>query len=241
MLKPILIGIDPGVSGGGIAVLKDGKLYTYKMPEKFKDINELLKPFGRGKCTIEMINSRPNFSPFANKRMEPLLKNYERVKDALEVNEIEYQEVAPGTWQKYHDLVLPRGKGEKGMVQEYERLKVLKDEQKRLPIHLSIENKVENDVVWSLDVKYLLETSGREAARKCLKDDYWHFTKADLKKAIKEVEAEITKIKAKEKQIRKNRYKAKAQTYLEGSGIKATLWNCDAILLLLYQKYNPIN
>jgi len=232
------IGIDPGISAGCISVFDNGKLHIFKMPEKFMEINELLKPFGCGKASIEQINSRPNFSPFANKRMEPLIKNVEHLKNAMEINRIEYKEVAPSTWQKYHGLILPKGIGEKGM--DYDELLRLEKELKHLEIHRSIETKVQNDVVYSENIKFILETSGKLAARKALCDSFTYFSKYDINKAIEETEKSIAKFKSQEKVIRKKRY----QTYItkklksEGYDKKIPLWQSDSLCILLYQINN---
>jgi len=234
-----LLGIDPGVSGGGIAILNNGILKTYRMPESFQEIHDLLKPFGgmpgdnRIRCTIEMLNIRPNQNPFINARMEPLRTNFNRLKDALRMCNIGFQEIGPTTWQNWHNLTLPKGTYEKGI--DIELFKKLKKDLKHLEIHRSIESKVPNHEIIVGDVRYILETSGRLEARKALCDNYAYFSKYDLNKAIEETEKEIEKFKAKEKQIRKNRYKARASQL---AGRKVSLWESDAILLLLYQKYN---
>lgn len=233
-----LIGIDPGISAGCISILDNGKLFNFKMPEKFMEINELLKPFGCGKASIEMISSRPSFSPFANKRMEPLLKNVEHLKDAMQINRIEYKEVAATTWQKYHGLILPKGVGERGM--NYDELEKWNKELKHLQIHRSIESNVPNDVVYADDIKYILETSGKLPARKALCDDFAYFSKYDLNKAIEETEKSISKFKSQEKVIRKKRYLTYITKKLKAEGCdkKIHLYQADSLCILLYQIHN---
>lgn len=244
-LKPPFIGIDPGVSNGGIAVLEytiDGpKLRTHKMKESFSDLKELLKPYGgspfdkRCRCSIELITMRPGQDSFKTARMQPLLLNFNRLKDVLTELYIPFQEVAPVTWQKYHRLILPK-ESEKGV--DYEKLRRLKKEAKQIPLHLAIERNSTNDVVLSENVKYILSTSNKKEAREALNDDFAFFSKNDLNLALKEIEKEIEKIKNHEKRVRKNRYKAKASQY---ANRKVVLWEADAILILLYQKYNIKN
>ncbi len=245
MSKIILakIGIDPGVSNGGISALVQTtngfKLVHHKMAESFRDIKELLKPYAGSpfetetRCSVEKLSMRPMQSAFITARMQPMIRNFDRIKDALTDLDIPYQEVAPVTWQKYHNLTIPKN-SEKGV--DYERLSKLKKDAKQIPLHSAIERNILNDVVLTEHVKYILSTSGRKAARIALKDDFAYFTKFDLNKGLKEIEKEIDKIKNKEKQVRKKRYQARAQKIIGG---KVTLWQADAILLLTYEKYNP--
>lgn len=235
-----LIGIDPGISAGCITVLENGVLKTFRMKESFKEIKEILKPFGgspddtRIRCSIEKLNIRPMGNPFMNARMEPMRRNFDRLKDALLECNIPFQEVAPATWQKYNNLVLPKGVGEKGL--NYADLDKHKKELKHLQVHLSIERNVPNDVKIVNDIRYILETSGKLEARKALLDGFSYFSKYDLVLAIKETEKTIEKFNNQEKRIRKNRYKKRAS---ELAGRKVALWEADAILILVYQKYNP--
>jgi len=296
-----IIGIDPGMQVG-ISVLKQTlsglKLESHKMRDDFMKIVELLKPHGglpgnnECRCSIEQINMRPNNNPFANSAMQPLFDNVRDLKNALKINNIVFQEVAPVTWQKYHNLVLPK-ESEKGV--DYPRLRELKKESKQIPLHQAIENRTPNNVVITEKIKYILNKSGAQEARKALNDGYAYFTKYELNTSLKEAEKEIGKILAHEKHIRKNRYKKKAFWYVSsasswgekkikaiseksssitiGKGkkkrpitieeiedyakggynvselflsvlskiikVKVTLKECDAILILLYQKYNP--
>ena len=204
-----LIGIDPGLAGC-ISILDNGNLINIRMPETFKEISNVLRPYGRGKCSLEQINLRPNFNPFANARMDSLKENFVNIKNALDINEIEYKLVSPVTWQKYHGLILPKGVGEKGI--DYRLLKQYENDLIHLKTHLSIETKSANDIIINDNIKYILETSGKEEARKQLNDDFYNFNKLSLKIAIKEAEKDIEKFKAKVKTVRKNRYKEYANS-----------------------------
>ena len=233
-----LIGIDCGLNGS-ISVLENGKLTVFRMKEEFKDILEILKPYGgmptdkRIRCAVEQLNIRPNQNPFINARMEPMKINYNRVQDALRVSNIPFQLVSPQTWQKFHNLTLPKGEGEKGL--DYSIVEKYKDELKHLQIHASIESRTPNYEIIVGNVKYILQTSGRKEARRALCDDFTYLSLYDLNNAIKQTENEIEKFYNHEKTIRKNRYKSLAAKY---TGRKVTLWECDSILILLYQKYN---
>lgn len=204
MIKQVEIGIDPGLRGC-ISVLDNGVLTNFKMPETFKEISNLFKPYGRGKASLEQINLRPNFNQFANSRMDVLKENFVNLKNALDVNEIEYQLVSPKTWIKFHGLSLPKGQGEKGL--DYSIFDGYEKDMRHLKTHLSIETNVPNDEIVVGEVKHILDTSGKFEARKMLCDDYTYLSKSDLKKAIEEVENSMAKFRSHEKTIRKNRYK----------------------------------
>ena len=192
-----IFGIDPG-TGGGIAELKQTsegmKLITHKMPSTFMGIVELFKPHAglpddtEIRASIELISQRPNFSPFANSRMQPLFDNVRDIKNALEINNIPYQEVSPRTWQKKLQLITPNNK-EKGV--DYEELKKLKNELKTIQKHISIQNNKDLDKIKNQDVIYILENNGKKEARKALNDTYWDWSKYDLNKHCKEIEKDI--------------------------------------------------
>lgn len=202
-----VLGVDCGLAGC-ISVRLNGTLTNYRMKESFADIKAILRPFGgdlldkRVRCSVEQLNIRPMGNPFMNARMQPMIRNYERIQDALRDCNIPFQLVSPRTWIKFHGLVV---KQEKNL--DYNILDSLKKDLRHLVTHLKIENNVKNDKVIAGDVKHILESSGKHEARKMLCDDYLFFTKSQLKKAIEETEKEIGKFNAKEKQIRKSRYK----------------------------------
>ena len=241
-MKP-RIGIDPGLSGS-IAVFENKQLKIFKMQEELQDIIEILKPYAQHPedneciCSLEQLTSRPQKNAFITSRMQPMAINYHRIQDALKMLNIPYQLVSPKTWQSFHQLTLPRGYGEKGL--DYNILKQLNSDIKHYKSHLFIETNVPNDVVIADNVKHILETSGKEEARKMLCDDFLNFSKYDLNMAIQEAEKEIQKFLNREKTIRKNRYKKRAQNILDGENYpkKVTLAEADAILLLLYQINN---
>ena len=114
-----IIGIDPGSSGGiTYSKVEDNKLLevptVIKMPKTFEDMNNsflsLTEDLDRCLCFIEKVNIRPSDmqggKAFA---MMKMMKNYERLKDALRLNNIGFIEVHPSTWQSYLKLKLPKG------------------------------------------------------------------------------------------------------------------------------------
>ena len=236
-----IIGIDPGVSAGGIAVYYNGKVETFKIKESLKDIMDILRPFKgmpgdeQVRCSIEKLSSRPSFNPFANKRMEPLTVNCTRLKDALTLLDIPFREVAPITWQKWNGLTLPRGTREKGLDSEYDELIELKKDLDAIPKHIAIARNKKTDKSIEGEIRYILERDGQLSARKALNDKFTYFTLADLRRTQKDIEKDIEKINNKIKRYRKNRYKERASKIL---GRKATLWEADAVLILNYEFYN---
>ncbi len=114
-----IIGIDPGASGAiTYAQVEDNKLSmipkVFKMPKTFEEMNHLFMDISgdldRCLCFIEKVNMRP--SDMAGGRafgMMKLMKNFERLKDAMRINKIGFIEVHPTTWQNYLKLKLPKG------------------------------------------------------------------------------------------------------------------------------------
>jgi len=202
-MKATILGIDPGVSAGCICALENGVLYFHKMPESLKDIRSILMKYGghpsdtKVRCAIEKLSSRPLQNPIKAKRMEPMLRNYDRIKDALIDCNIQFREVAPRKWQSFRPLGLIVS-GEKGI--DYDEFKALKKELK--------------------EIDKLYPYLNKKA-------------KSDLKISL---EKDIETIKRKETQIRKKRYQKKA-IFFTGDP-KLPLWKADALLILMYQKYN---
>lgn len=205
------IGCDPGSTNGCFSILDKGQLHNFRMVESFGDMMKILRPYGGApgdtivRCSIERIYINPRSRPAINANMQILKTNYERIMAALEANNIPYEIVEAHSWQKFHSLILPKGKGEKGL--DYSILQALDKDLKHLQIHLNLEKNVANNVVYEGETKHILESSERFNARKMLCDDFLYFNKNQIQEAIKETEDEIKKFKAKEKTIRKNRYK----------------------------------
>jgi hypothetical protein len=212
------IGIDPGISAGAIAITLGKEIIFHKMPDNFRDIKEILKRYAmpnlddKASCYIEKLNQRPLQNPFTNARMKPMYDNVRDLQNALMDCNIKYKEVYPREWQKHHNLIIPSNIGEKGV--DYERMGKLKNEQKKIERHLKIDSDLE---------------------RRMQNDDYVFFTKKELRKALKEIEKEMSAIKTKESYIRKKRYKEYAESLYKG---KLTMWQADAYLILKYQKDN---
>ena len=93
--------------------------------------------------------------------MMKLIKNFDRLKDAMKINDIGYIEVHPTTWQNYLGLKLPKGQEEekkdrknryKAVAQEqYPNVKVnLKNCDALLMITFGI-RKLQNDIEYILN------------------------------------------------------------------------------------------
>ena len=95
------LGIDPGKHGGFALISHDEIVLAWPMPETEVGIGKLfknrLKPAGISKCLIEKVHSMPKdgkASAFKFGRNAGLLIGM------LIAHEIEYEEIAPQTWQQ---------------------------------------------------------------------------------------------------------------------------------------------
>jgi len=118
----IIIGIDPGAQGAITwAKVKDNKLTMWPevvpMPKTFEEMNHFFMELGadlsRIICFIEKVNVRPS-DMHGGKAfgMMKLVKNFDRLKDAMKINNVGYIEVHPATWQNFLGLKLPKGQEE---------------------------------------------------------------------------------------------------------------------------------
>lgn len=98
----ILIGIDPGASGG-ISVLEKGELATYKMPETEADIVNFFRQFdpNNSKAMIERLHGLPRMSSTA---MFSFGRNYGTLRTALAALKIPFDDVPPKNWQKVFSI-----------------------------------------------------------------------------------------------------------------------------------------
>jgi hypothetical protein len=108
----MIIGIDPGMSGG-IAILKNNQIEVFKMPktsqEIFKLINSKLEL--NTKIFIEKVVMRPQDIKTNDKadsakigramRMQSLFAQYNKILSVLELLEVKTIKVMPQTWQRY--------------------------------------------------------------------------------------------------------------------------------------------
>lgn len=99
----ILVGIDPGVSAGGIAIYKPGNtLVTVKMPEESLGIYNLfrkIKRSGNPMIVVERLSLRGEDIGGKQYRIVTMLENYNNIVCCAEVLKIPVVLVAPMTWQ----------------------------------------------------------------------------------------------------------------------------------------------
>lgn len=108
----MVIGIDPGVSGGVAVLARDGRVsHVAKMPETDRDLLELLQPYAMGdsRAFLELIHAMPkNGSQSAFK----MGQSDGRLRFALTALQIPYVAVTPLKWQ---NAMQCRTKGDKNV------------------------------------------------------------------------------------------------------------------------------
>jgi crossover junction endodeoxyribonuclease RuvC len=122
----IVLGCDPGGSGGIAALLGDGKIVSLaKMPETERDTFELIGDIKGGYsydphfvAYIEAVHSRPGQGVAS---MFQFGMNYGGLRMALIANDIRLESVTPQKWQKGIGMI-PRAKTE-SKVEWKQRLK----------------------------------------------------------------------------------------------------------------------
>ena len=107
-----LIGIDPGLAGG-IAVLEDDTLHTYKMPETYADIfitlKELKENFNVNKAVLEKVGA--GMPGQSSKATATFARHNGHLEMALYALGIQTEEVTPQKWQKFYSNQIGSSKG----------------------------------------------------------------------------------------------------------------------------------
>lgn len=118
----ILVGIDPGVSAGGIAIYKPGSpLVTVKMPEKPLEIYNLFKKIKRSgspMIVVERLSIRGDDTGGKQYRIVTMLENYNNLVCCAKVLEIPLVLVTPMTWQTGLGLRAKGAKEDKSLRKE---------------------------------------------------------------------------------------------------------------------------
>lgn len=118
----ILVGIDPGVSAGGIAIYKPGSpLVTVKMPEESLDIYRLFKKIKRSgspMIVVERLSIRGDDTGGKQYRIVTMLENYNNLVCCAKVLEIPLVLVTPMTWQTGLGLRVKGAKEDKSLRKE---------------------------------------------------------------------------------------------------------------------------
>lgn len=185
--------IISAIPGSIIAYITNGKLYKKDLPESESEMLPLFKQFeghplgNKNTCCIQI-------NEFNSERKDLIF-----ICKKLDIN---YKLVKESDWVKFHGIFKRK---EIGI--DYKKLLNLDEDMRHLRSHLNIENNVKNHEVVTNEAIHMLDTNEKLNARKKLCDNYIYLSKEDLRKSIKEVEVEISKIKSLELIIKKNRYK----------------------------------
>lgn len=109
----MIVGIDPGVTGG-IAINDKGKHSVHKMPGTINEIDGLLRYCQSISSSmlviIEDVRIYPGDMSQEGKaygrmlRMQKLMNQYSEMKSAMKLAGIPYKKVQPSSWQKYLNL-----------------------------------------------------------------------------------------------------------------------------------------
>ena len=98
------MGIDPGFSGG-IAIIKDGELKTYNMPEEYTDIYDLLleikENYENDDIVAVMENVGHGMPGQSSKATASFARHNGHIEMALYALCIRTVKVTPQKWQKY--------------------------------------------------------------------------------------------------------------------------------------------
>jgi len=119
----VIIGIDPGKSGGVAVLFADGKMEAYKMPETERDINDIFEEVAHlGNCVayLEKVHSMPGQGVSSTFTFG---KGYGFLRGCLVANKIRFVDVTPQSWQKALGVTKSDSKKEhknklKGMAQQ---------------------------------------------------------------------------------------------------------------------------
>jgi crossover junction endodeoxyribonuclease RuvC len=95
---PSIIGIDPGQSSGGIALLTPDRVEAWKLPATERDTFDLLDGLSRNAFAyIEQVHSMPTQGVTSTFKFG---MSYGGLRMALIGAHIPFTEVTPGTWQR---------------------------------------------------------------------------------------------------------------------------------------------
>lgn len=96
------IGIDPGKSGAIAVAKSNGMVHSVKMPVTVSELNEFFSQFDRIKtiACIEFVKLRPQDKDGMQFKIATLFKNYTTLKNVMELNGMNFIEVAPKKWMQ---------------------------------------------------------------------------------------------------------------------------------------------
>ncbi len=110
-----VIAIDPGISGGGIAVAVGDDVQTYRMPKEIGQIKDILAMYAERYNTVvflEKLSVRPDDVAVQDGcaamgkmyRIQKMMANFEHLKAIMGTLDIPYIMVHPGKWSAYLGL-----------------------------------------------------------------------------------------------------------------------------------------
>ena len=112
IIADIIIGIDPGKSGGIAVWRPDAVLKVYHIPESVVDIAKILnyyKSIGKVLVFIEKVQLFMGDKDGKQFRIQKMLEQYEQLKTIMQMSEIPFIPVHAMSWQTYLKV---RKKGE---------------------------------------------------------------------------------------------------------------------------------
>lgn len=123
----LLVGIDPGKSGGIASMLYNrdtqhgDQVKAVNMPANISDFDQYIKfLIAQKKCSghIVMIEKIQMFTGSAQKpaivmRMQKLLANYNKLVSCMEIAGIRYIEATPMEWQRFYKTKVPHDRSER--------------------------------------------------------------------------------------------------------------------------------
>lgn len=131
-----IIGIDPGVHSGGIAVCSNGTMEAYPMPEGFTEIYDFLRGIKCAcpDCTAILEDVGHGLPGQSSKATATFARHNGHLEMALYALGIRSEKVTPQKWQKHYSNTIGNSKGKT----KTEWKNILKNEAKRRHPELNI-------------------------------------------------------------------------------------------------------
>lgn len=107
-----IIGIDPGASGGITVYRPNNKEVSIKNPKDVKDLREYLSYYKEISSPLVFLEKvqfhKDDAASGKTFGIEKLVRNFEQLKTTMEVMDIPFVLVHPGTWQSQLNLKIKR-------------------------------------------------------------------------------------------------------------------------------------
>lgn len=142
-----IIGIDPGVQSGGIAIFTNGKMEAYPIPEGYTEIFDFLRELRNRDITEEVIavleDVGKGIPGQSSKATATFARHNGHLEMALYALGIRSEKVTPQKWQKFYSNTIGNSKGKT----KTEWKNILKNEAKRRYPELNITLKTADAVL----------------------------------------------------------------------------------------------